>query len=78
MLQQIMNEEDQFFQALVKSCCIHVDVPFQAAKTSQGFIHFRLQTANPPLSEYSVHILLERGLVQVEGGKRLSPAHREK
>lgn len=28
----------------------------------------RLQTANPPLSEYSVHILLERGLVQVEGG----------
>ncbi|XP_034059160.1 serine hydrolase-like protein isoform X1 [Gymnodraco acuticeps] len=28
----------------------------------------RLQAANPTLSERSVHILLERGLVQVEGG----------
>ena len=29
---------------------------------------FRLSAANPTLSEQSVHILLERGLVQVEGG----------
>ncbi|KAM3623678.1 uncharacterized protein V6R79_014219 [Siganus canaliculatus] len=28
----------------------------------------RLQTANPALSERSVHVLLERGLAQVEGG----------
>lgn len=37
------------------------------------FITSRLLAANPTLSEQSAHILLERGLVQVEGGSSLSP-----
>lgn len=36
------------------------------------FMCFRLLAANKTLSEQSVRILLERGLVQVEGGKALS------
>lgn len=32
-----------------------------------GFVSFRLLAANP-LRKQSAHILLERGLVQVEGG----------
>lgn len=32
----------------------------------------RLKAANPELSEKSVHVLLERGLVQVEGGVMFS------
>lgn len=35
-------------------------------------VSFRLSAANPSLSEQSVRILLERGLVQVEGG---TPPH---
>lgn len=31
----------------------------------------RLLAANPSVSEQSVHILLERGLVQVKGGMAL-------
>lgn len=35
---------------------------------TKPLISFRLLTANPTLSKQSVRILLERGLVQVEGG----------
>lgn len=35
------------------------------------FISFRLLAANPSVSEQSVHILLERGLVKVKGGMAL-------
>lgn len=40
----------------------------QRGAVKKGFSLFRLLAGNPSISEESVHNILERGLVPVEGG----------
>lgn len=67
------------YENAVERCCTFLYVVLGLLHTNSSmcflkmcFIYFRLQAANPTLSEKSAHILLERGLVQVEGGTSLS------
>lgn len=60
------------YRVLKRLLEIHTSSKFDCTKkTNNLFSFFRLMAANPSLSEQSAHILLERGLVQVEGGTSL-------
>ncbi|KAF3852212.1 hypothetical protein F7725_005567 [Dissostichus mawsoni] len=52
------------YEDAVERCCTFLYVVLGLLHTNSSM----LQAANPTLSEKSAHILLERGLVQVEGG----------
>lgn len=49
--------------------CWSVEVNIQSERSSKNVLLFiRLLAGNPSISEESVHNILERGLVQVDGG----------